>query len=193
MPKQPAARDEGGIVSKREITLTQAAPEQPDQTPASQTEQQQLLTLESAAVLPEDFKIGPLADLVGVDRNTREMVSTATRLLNALGKGNVAAESLEKNVREELTNSIDYYLQQELIPLTYRIGAVSMETGEQHSAWMNIRLFGSPGVTEGELYLEKTGGRWYVSDLQINFEMMKEEYTPEQEKYFPANYGWGIQ
>lgn len=203
-PEQAADRDAGEVVSKREITLTEAAP--PEQQPvatAQQTEQQRLLALESAQILPEDFKIGPLADLVGVDRSTLEMVSVSTRFLNALAEGTVERESLHSEVRQEIATSIRYYLERDLIPVNYRIGAITAESyseGEQEpsplqqrTAWMNLRLFGSPGVTEGELYLERSGGRWYVSDLQIDFERMGQDYVREQEKYYPSTYGWGIQ
>lgn len=202
---EPAADSEAGEVSsKREITLAQAAPpEQPQLAAAQQSEQQRLLALESLQILPEDFKIGPLADLVGVDRNTLEMVSVSARFLNALLERRVEGESLHAEVKDELTISIRYYLERNLIPVDYRIGAITTESyaeGEQNSsvshrrtAWMNLRLFGSPGVSEGELYLERSGGRWYVSDLQIDFEGMGREYVPEQEQYYPSTYGWGIQ
>ena len=201
---QQAAQSEAGeVVSKREITLNRAAStEQSRPEAVRQSEQEVLLTLESAGILPEDFEIGPLADLVGVDRRTQEMISVTTRFLNALQDGEVAAETLEKNVTEELTQSIGYYLQRGLIPATYRIGAITAESPEdgrssfpflEDTAWMDVRLFGSPGVCEGQLYLERSAGRWYVSDLQINFEMMSQEYSREQEKYYPASYGWGIQ
>jgi hypothetical protein len=196
--------DTGEVLSKREITLTQAKPaagEQP--AAANQPEQQRLLTLESSQVLPEDFKIGPLANLVGIDRNTQEMVSVATRFLNGLQEGTVVIETLHNSVREELKNSVNHYLNQELIPITYRIGTITTQSqqvsdqnpplGQQRTAWMNIRLFGSPGVCEGELYLENSGGRWYISDLQTNFELLKRAYSREQEKYYPSAYGWGIQ
>jgi hypothetical protein len=195
---------EGEVVSKREITLTQTAPPQEPQAAAAQSsEQQKLLTLESVPILPEDFKIGPLADLVGVDRSTLEMISVSTRFLNALEEGTIDQQALLEEVREELTTSIRYYLDRELIPVNYRIGVITMESSseseqepsslQRRSAWMNVRLFGSPGVSEGELYLERSGGRWYVSDLQIDFEALGQEYVKEQEQYYPTIYGWGIQ
>jgi hypothetical protein len=203
-PKQSINRDAGEIVSKREITLTQAAPpEQPQLATAQQTEQQKLLAIDSVQVLPEDFKIGLLADLVGIDRSTMEMVTVSTRFLNALQKGLVEGESLHAEIREELTTSIRYYLERDLVPVNYRIGAITTESYaedeqessvlQQRRAWMNLRLFGSPGVCEGELYLERSGGRWYVSDLQIDFERMGQEYVREEEQYYPTTYGWGIQ
>jgi hypothetical protein len=203
-PEKSNAGDTGEVVSKREISLTETKPAtqaQPDIT--EQPEQLRLLVLESSQVLPEDFKIGSLANLVGVDRSTQEMVSAATRFLNGLQEGSVAIETLHNSVREELTNSINYYLNQELVPITYRIGAITTQSqqgsdenppvDQDRTAWMNIRLFGSPGVCEGELYLENSGGRWYISDLQTNFELLKRAYSPEQEKYYPSAYGWGIQ
>jgi hypothetical protein len=202
-PEPVADSDAGEVSSKREITLTQAAPpEQEQPATAQQSEQQRLLALESVQVLPEDFKIGPLADLVGVDRTTLEMISVSTRFLNALEQGMVEGESLHSEVRQELATSIRYYLDRDLIPVNYRIGAITTESyaeGEQKSslldhrtAWMNLRLFGSPGVSEGELYLERSAGRWYISDLQIDFEQMGQDYVREQEAYYPSAYGWGI-
>ena len=203
-PEKAVESAEGEVISKREITLTQAAPEQePQLAGVQQSQQQKLLTLESSPILPEDFKIGPLADLIGVDRNTLEMISISTRFLNALQDGTIDRQSLHKAVREELTTSIRYYLDRDRIPVNYRIGVITMESSsedeqepsalQRRSAWMNVRLFGSPGVSEGELYLERSGGRWYVSDLQIDFEEMGQEYVREQEQYYPTIYGWGIQ
>ena len=203
-PEQEVEPDAGDVVSKREITLTQAPqPEQPQLASVQQSEQQRLLALESAQVLPEDFKIGPLADLVGIDRSTLEMVSVSTRFLDGLQEGRVERESVHAEVREELTTSIRYYLQRDLVPVNYRIGAITTESYgeseqrssliEKRTAWMNLRLFGSPGVSEGELYLERSAGRWFVSDLQIDFEGMGQEYLREEEQYYPSTYGWGIQ
>jgi len=196
--------DTGKVLSKREITLTESKPAAAQRPAvAAPPEQQRLLTLESIQVLPEDFKIGPLANLVGIDRSTQEMVSVATRFLSGLQEGTVVMETLLSGVREELTNSLHYYLNQELTPITYRIGAITTQSqqgsdqnpppDQQRTAWMNIRLFGSPGVCEGELYLENSGGRWYISDLQTNFELLKRAYSKEEDKYYPSTYGWGIQ
>jgi hypothetical protein len=195
--------DQGAVVSKREITLAPAAPAE-NAKPAAlrQTAQDKLLTLKSIPVLPEDFKIGPLAELVELDRNSREMVSAASRFLDALREGTVPVDLLLAGVREELSRSIDYYLEQDLSPLNYRLGAITTDPASkadqsspalQQTAWMNVRLFGSPGVAEGEMYLQRSGGRWYVSDLQINFEELGQSYAPEQEKYYPSTYGWGIE
>jgi hypothetical protein len=122
MPKPPEksdAGDTGEVASSREISLTETKPAAQAQPAVSeQPEQQRLLVLESSQVLPEDFKIGFLANLVGIDRSTQEMVSVATRFLNGLQAGNVAIETLHNSVREELANSISYYLNQELIPTT---------------------------------------------------------------------------
>jgi hypothetical protein len=202
--EQPRDRDAGEVMSKREITLTQtAAQEQPQLPETQQTERQRLLALESVQVLPEDFAIGPLADLIGIDRSTLEIVSVSTRFLDSLQEGSVEGETLHAEVREELSTSIRYYLERDLIPLTYRIGAITTESyaeGEENqsvldrrTAWMNLRLFGDPGVCEGELYLERSAGRWYVSDLQIDFQRMGREYVRDEETYYPTSYGWGIQ
>ena len=203
-PENAVENAEGEVISKREITLTQVAPQQePELAAVQQSEQQRLLTLESVQILPEDFEIGPLADLVAVDRNILEMISVSTRFLNALQEGKIDGQSLHEAVREELTTSIRYYLDRDRIPATYRIGVITMQSSsedeqeppsfQRRRAWMNLRLFGSPGISEGELYLERSGGRWYVSDLQIDFEAMGQEYVREQEQYYPTIYGWGIQ
>ncbi len=216
-PEQPAARsaDEetaggraeespGQVVSKREITLSrqQSNPEpQPDTPVIKQSEEQKLLSLYSGLVLPEDFNIGPLADLMASGKSEREIASVAGRFLEGLKEGKVIAETIDSNVREELDRSLQYYLEQGLVPRSYRLGSITMPPTEPSDeaqsqpkrAWMNIRLFGSPGVCEGELYLLATAGRWYISDLQINLDGLHQSYTREQEKYYPSIYGWGIQ
>ena len=200
-PSAAAAAATGEVVSKREITLEQTTGTvQKTQAPIRRPEQQQLPVLESIAVLPEDFKIGLLADLVGIDREKREIVAVTTRFLNAMQEGTVQEDTLLVSVREELGGSIRYYLDRKLVPANYRIGAITTESGDNNSslprnpaAWMNVRLFGTPGVSEGQLYLEKTGGRWYVSDLQVNLELLKQTYVREQDTYYPSVYGWGIQ
>ena len=200
--EQPATAAEAGeVVSEREITLQQAADTtQKSQTPTRRPEQQQLPVLDSVPILPEDFEIGSLADLRGIDLEERQIVTVTTRFLNAMQEEAVHEEVLLMTVRKELGDSIRYYLERGFVPLTYRIGAITIESVDKDSslslnpaAWMNIRLFGTPGVTEGQLYLEKTGGRWYVSDLQVNLELLKQAYVREQDAYYPSVYGWGIQ
>ncbi len=216
-PERPAARSAeegtsggqpeespGQGISKRTITLSrqQSNPEpQPDQPVIEQSEEQKLLSLHSGLVLPEDFKIGPLADLAASGKNEREIASVAGSFLDGLKEGKVIAEAIDSNVREELDRSLQYYLEQGLVPLSYRLGSITIPPAEPSDeaqsqpkrAWMNIRLFGSPGVCEGELYLLASAGRWYISDLQINLDGLSQSYTREQEKYYPSIYGWGIQ
>jgi len=200
------SRDEA--VSKREIKPKSRQPEpsaQPQASNLKQTEEQRLLPLGSDAVQPEDFKIGLLAGLVETSRNEREIIKVTKRFLDGLREGRVLTDTLESSIAEELQSSIQYYLDKDLLPQEYRIGAITTTSkqqpvgesttnpGEKTTAWMNVRFFGSPGVSEGEIYLADITGRWYVSDLQIDFEKLSEAYDREEEKYYPSIYGWGIQ
>ena len=123
--------------------------------------------------------------------------------LDGLAAGRLEEEVLLPEDRQELARSLQYHLDLGLRPKRFRLGTVYFDhpasessAGTQpaaEAAWLNIRLFGAPGVAEGELYLAASGGRWYVSDIQTGFALLAEPYVGRTEKYIPSAYGWRLQ
>jgi len=112
--------------------------------------------------------------------------------LDGLAAGRLEEEVLLPEDRQELARSLEYYLDLGLRPKRFRLGTVYFDRPAE-AAWLNIRLFGAPGVAEGELYLAASGGRWYVSDIQTGFALLAEPYVGRTEKYIPSAYGWRLQ
>jgi hypothetical protein len=191
------------VVPSREITLQRAAEARPG---AVVGERARLLPLPSPPRLPEDFRIGPLADRLAPGGTAeRQILSVSSRLLEGLVAGKVTEPAILAEARLDLGRSLQYYIDQGLIPRDFRLGAIYFEqdttadgstarsASAAGTAWLNVRLFGTPGVAEGELYLSTSGGEWYVSDLQVGFPLLAEPYERSSEKYMPSVYGWRLQ
>jgi hypothetical protein len=156
-----------------------------------------MLAQPAAPLLPEDFVIGPLADSLGGSRAERLARSTATRFLSGLASGKAPAAEILPERREELARSLQYYLDQGLLPAGYRLGPfLELEDG---SLRCRVRLFGggnagsapgsssgSAGSTSGELYLSKQGESWYVSDAQVGLLSLGAAPPPRREKFVPS-------
>jgi hypothetical protein len=194
--RQAAAEPSGQVRPSREITLQPQRPSAAEPAATAATGQEQrVLPLPGPAVLPEDFRIGPLEDPLSADAGKRGILTVAEAFLRGLESGKVASETLLPERRAELERSLSYYLEQKLIPQGHRLGVLSIHrpADGQATAWMNLRLLGSPGTSAGELYLSEQQGRWYVSDIQIGFETLAEAAEGPKQKFVPPAYGWRLQ
>ena len=140
--------------------------------------------------LPEDFEIGRLQDFHTTSQVERRIVEVVERFCEGLTQSTLAVEMIEEPKRSLLNNSLSHYLEQNILPDTYRIGAVSENDGVQ--AVVPVRLFSDTGVTEGHIYLSNTTERWLISDLQTNMQELSKQYVPRDGKYTPSHYGWRL-
>jgi hypothetical protein len=221
------APSDGDVVPSREITLQKEPEAGSPAAPAGGGAQGPLVSLRGPAQLPEDFRIGPLTDLLAPGNNERKVLRVSTSFLEGLVAGKIVEEAVLPENRVEMRRSLQYYVDQGLVPQHFRFGSIylNQETGglgrradsdapgtsgtetadtafggaasagkaSAGTAWMNIRLFGSPGVAEGELYLTESEGKWYVSDIQVGFPFLGEAYERDTEKFIPSVYGWRLQ
>ena len=143
-----------------------------------------MLAQPSAAVLPEDFEIGPLGEGLSGSRAQRLARATAARFLSGLAAGKVPAGEILPERREELARSLQYYLDRKLLPRRYRLGPfLELEDGGLRC---RVRLFGDPGSASGELYLSKAEGAWYVADAQVGLLSLSAAPPPRPEKFVPS-------
>ncbi len=152
--------------------------------------EQVILAQPAARLLPEDFDIGPLGDRVGGSRTERMARAVAIRFLTGLAGGKVPDVELLPERREELSRSLQHYLDRKLLPSRYRLGPlIELEDG---SLRCRLRLFGSgvagsaPGSGSGELYLSIADGRWYVADLQAGLAVLGVAAPRRTGKYEPT-------
>jgi hypothetical protein len=152
--------------------------------------EQTLPALPYPSLLPEDFDLGPLADRIGASRDERQAAAAADRFLTGLASGKVPADELASDRREELTDSLAYYLDQGLRPVWHRLGSLTLENGEkgERSARIRVRVRGNPGSSSGELYLSRLEGRWYVTDVQIGLVLLSQPAARREGKFIPSGY-----
>lgn len=139
---------------------------------------------------PEDFRIGPLAGAgsAGLSAEDAETLRTAAALLSELSESRVAADLLFPDRKDALARVLTEAIGEGQVPLRFRLGPVTRT--EDGGPRVNVRLFGSKGSADGELFFGKKDARWLVSDIQVRFESMAQERQPGEEKYFPSSYQW---
>jgi hypothetical protein len=137
--------------------------------------------------LPEDFEIGPLgaARLLGDDE--RAAYKAAASLLDAFARGRVERTGLAADSRDALAGTIAYALERGDLPVAWRLGPPRATSSELVA---NLRLFGTDGSAEGELYARREGGDFRVSDLQIDPARMRVRRERSGRTFFPSPYRW---
>jgi hypothetical protein len=136
------------------------------------------------AVVARDFRIGPL-DVPAAGGRT-EASQVLSRFLDAMTRGEVAGDLLDPESRERITRSLTYFIDKGILPTRYRVGELR-DAGESEIL-ANVRLFGAPGVAEGEVYLVHAESGWMVGDLQIGLALLAEPYEPPQAPFVPSSY-----
>jgi hypothetical protein len=139
-------------------------------------------------LVAQDFKIGPLQDMLAGQYDKINAVVTVRDFLNSLSKKKVKQELIKEDMRTEITRSLQYPIQQGLVPETYRIGRAFLNDNQELS--VNVRLFKGQSVTEGEIYLVKNKDEWVITDLQVGLTLLAEKPTKDTEPFSPSSYKW---
>lgn len=139
-------------------------------------------------LLPAELAVGPLADRYSDDADVRSIYRTVGGFLASLESGDLPIDSVLAESRSSIRRTLDFALTEELLPDSFAVGSVTFE-GE--IARLNVALYGDPGSTAGEITVATEGGRWYISDIQIDFSRLAEEATTV-EQFEPVRYDWQI-
>jgi hypothetical protein len=149
----------------------------------------QLLALDAGKrTLPEDFAIGPLADVRDSAAAEDGAIDLADRFLAALVAGKVDRSLLAPDAEARVSDSLSYGLARAHAPIAFRIGAPRRREGGEITA--AVRLFSSVGTSEGEIYLAESASQWLVADLQLNMAELAVARAKPKERYFPSAYRW---
>lgn len=139
-----------------------------------------------ARVLPHDYAIGPLQDLLAAAEAEQEVTAALLPFLRALAEGRVDAATVAPDRLRSLRRSLQYHLDAGAVPRAARIGAVTLAqgAGEAHAT---VRLFGEPGRVAGEVYLEAGAGGWLVVDVQLDLPRLAQPYSPREREFVPRS------
>jgi len=152
-----------------------------------------LLTLgaRDQKTLPEDFKIGSLADLLTGDADAQQAMKTAGVCLSKVAASKVDTTMLAPEAQGRISDTISFGIQRGAIPRAWRLGSLrKRETGELSAA---VRLFGPAGTAEGEITLEHSGHQWLVSDFQMSLDALLVKPEKQKERFFPSSYRWMLE
>ena len=134
---------------------------------------------------PEDFEIGELQSQTA-DRDIQLILARILSFQEALSEKNISSVDIHPDWREQAQRNIGFHLERGNIPLDVRVGIVDIYlTGKARA---NIRFVGKPGVALGEIYLERDGDQWLISDLQIDLADLADAVSERDGLYEPSVY-----
>ncbi|HEY9593383.1 MAG TPA: hypothetical protein VHE79_02840 [Spirochaetia bacterium] len=171
------------------ITLAPQTAAQPTATQLSNAPAATLMANPTAGrILPDDFKIGTLGDANGARKDQRGAMTAAGSFLGALIAGEVDGKLLTPDARGTVGDSLSWGLSHGEKPTSFRLG--EPRTRDDGEITAPVRLFGSQGTTEGEIYMTRSGDQWLVSDVQVSLAGLLVKRQPPKEKFFPSSYRW---
>lgn len=141
-------------------------------------------------LVPKDFDIGLLQDQIIENIDQRSIQRKLDLFFESLISANINADVIYESRRELLIRSLDYYVEKRMIPEFVRYGV--FEIYKDNEAKVSVRLFSETGRAKGEVFLIAQGDGWFITDFQLNFRKLSEDYKKSEKKYIPSHYQ-GIQ
>ena len=154
----------------------------PSVSPASppSPRESMLVMRNSPAILPEDFAIGALATLM----DGGEPARVTRGFIEGLSIGIIDANFVHQDRLAFLRRSLSYYLDRGDTPRYVRIGRFEGFEGTGLKA--GLRIFGSSGRTECEIYLSRDSGSWRVYDFQGDLSLLGAPYAGPEGRFEPS-------
>jgi hypothetical protein len=139
-------------------------------------------------IMPEDFKIGPLGDGRTEKEEESRALAVAGEFLDGLVAGKVDKKLIVPDSQDSVYDTLTFGLHQGNAPTSYRLGAPKKRDDGEVTA--PVRLFGSVGTCEGQIYVASPGSQWLVADLQLTLAQLSVKPEKPKEKFFPLDYRW---
>ena len=172
--ERTAAAEGSAETSARSVPTAAAFdPAQPPSEPGAEMDPW-FLHRSAPRLLPHDYEIGPLQDLLATGRTEREVLESLLSFVGALAEGTIAEAAIVSDRRQSVSRSLRFHVRDGRLPHAARIGAVTVT---EDQAYVALRLFGDPGRVAGEAYLEATPAGWRIADLQLDLHRLAQPYT----------------
>ena len=137
-------------------------------------------------VLPEDFAIGSLQDTAPSESRDAAVLAILTVFAEKLLKSEVHADSFDEERKMLLSNSLQYYVENRMMPDDIRFGIIRYDASG--NGYLAVRLFTDKGRSTGEIFLGRRDGQWYITDLQLDLQTLTKEYESGGDRYLPSRY-----
>ncbi|MBN2533168.1 MAG: hypothetical protein JXB88_09770 [Spirochaetales bacterium] len=144
-----------------------------------------------SCIYPQDFTIGSLYNEGDSSQEARFIEEIISDFLVSLKESKIETSLLYEGEESGLYRFLTFHLEMMNIPQKYRIGKIVIE--ETDTGYTFVRIFGKKGKTDGEIYVKKKENKWYISDIQLNFDELEVPAEKNEEKFMPTTYQWIIQ
>jgi hypothetical protein len=137
-------------------------------------------------IMPDDFEIGSLQDTIAPDGRDAAVLEILVDFAEKLLKHEIHADSFDEDKKMLLRNSLQYYVEKNMMPDDIRFGMIRYDT--PGNGYLSVRLLTKNGRSTGEIFIGRRDDRWFITDLQLDLRTLAKEYEPGKEKYVPSRY-----
>ncbi len=143
-----------------------------------------LLTVFSRSdIVPEDMIIGALENYKVLEDDEKQLYDRIKHFFTALSKGELDKKAIHPLWRENLLRILDKVTLTEEFSL--RIGIFVYD---EEGIDIKIRIITPESRSSGEVLSEKSEGTWLLSDISMNFNLLKERYVKKENRFEPDSY-----
>lgn len=133
---------------------------------ASQGTDRLLALRGGSPVYPSDYEIGALQPLLPAGTERGAIVRVVRTFFDELAAGTIDTKLMSPQWKDEIVRQLSGPKKKGDLPASVRIGIVTVAQDKAHAA---IRMEKGTGSAVGEIYLDRVGNGWYVSDIQVDF------------------------
>ena len=136
--------------------------------------------------IASDRRIGRLIDRYSTNTEIRAIYRLTSEFFDGLAKKKILDNLILPSERLELQRTLSYTLRDDTLPKKYRIGDFTYtdETG----GYLKILVIGEPGMSEGEVYFEKTDAGWLIADVQVDLLALAQAAHEDDTGFQPEDY-----
>lgn len=146
------------------------------------SEELQALT-PSEGVSPEDMIIGQLQDFNTLPDTEKKLYVRIEHFFKSLSVGIIEKKDLNPLVAVTISRTLKGADPGK--KYTLRIGEFQYN---DNRIQMRIRILTPLGRSSGKIMAEIVSGVWYISDISLDFDLLKEKYVTDNTKFEPESY-----
>ena len=122
----------------------------------------------SNRIVPKSPDIGSLQDKYADGEDVRAQFAVVQTFMTALSKGSIDRATLLPEHSGYIERSLQDEVSQGDVPKDWYIGAINADQNRQSAAHLRIELRRDGEAVQGDLFLEKSAGSWYIGDVQVD-------------------------
>lgn len=137
----------------------------------------------SESVSPEDMIIGQLQDFNALPDNEKKLYVRIKHFFKSLSDGIIEKKDINPLLAVTISRTLEGAKTGK--KYTLRIGEFQHNDNKIE---MRIRVLTPLGRSSGKIMAEIVTGVWFISDISLDFDLLKEKYITDNTKFEPESY-----